>query len=690
MYFSFQIFAQQLQDEGDLPKRQARRASDLCVSCKNSVFLAERLNVNGRLHHRVCFRCARCKSQLSLANYYETEQNQYCCETCPDEAAASGTDTLHSTPVQPTEVSSSSSAIVKSTLPSPLSESESISKDLPENATDKQQRRFLESMVSTPEVVVELTQNTQPVVENEKKGLDVQVSEVVVSPTEVPEVQSDSSGDVVAPVEENRQSEVPESSFVPENKVESVEQFLNPFNNDEAALSIEINVPEITEKDEDVKETEIRYSTATEKETDNVCSEERVEEAHTDKELEAVSELQNDVLKLPDTSLPKSQDATNDSAVSEIIVPKPRRRKSKRSTSPQKKIQGKSNDQYPEELNPFDDDSPTEATPADDSVQSVDDCSFNSGTLQVTPKRVLSAPKVSLNPFGSDDDEDDEGSSSNNSTVVTSSEKIPPSRPPPPVLKSPPHLTSLKASPSPKKRLAPAPPPPKPQRTPSLNSSGESTISRRKSAPPPPTTDLSKSPVPVASENESQSPIPKPRLLTASTPPLPPFPDASEKAHKNLSNLSLQCGVGKDAHGQWKRKKGPAPPRPSPQKRKLRKLPLKEIQQELEDIEVKQLELERQGVQLEQNIRNLTEPEDGTEGVQDGIHIEEMILHLFDLVNEKNELLRRQTELMYIRRQQRLEEEHAELEFQIRCLIEKPNSEKSDEDKLREEELIER
>lgn len=120
-------------------------------------------------------------------------------------------------------------------------------------------------------------------------------------------------------------------------------------------------------------------------------------------------------------------------------------------------------------------------------------------------------------------------------------------------------------------------------------------------------------------------------------------------------------------------------------------MPLKVIQLELEDIEVKQVELERQGVQLEESIRSLTEPEDGSEpSLTSGVHVEEMILQLFDLVNEKNELLRRQTELMYIRRQQRLEEEHAELEWQIRCLMEKPGGEKTDEDRLREEELINR
>jgi len=163
-----------------------------------------------------------------------------------------------------------------------------------------------------------------------------------------------------------------------------------------------------------------------------------------------------------------------------------------------------------------------------------------------------------------------------------------------------------------------------------------------------------------------------------------------EKSEKEMSNLTVQCNVNKDSHGQWKRKKGPAPPRPLPQKRQLRKLPVKMIQQELEDIEVKQLELERQGVALEQNIRSISDPDDTGDRSSSSIEVEEQILQLFDLVNEKNELLRRQTELMYIRRQQRLEEEHAELEFQIRCLMEKPSGEKTDEDRLREEELIQR
>lgn len=45
---------------------------------------------------------------------------------------------------------------------------------------------------------------------------------------------------------------------------------------------------------------------------------------------------------------------------------------------------------------------------------------------------------------------------------------------------------------------------------------------------------------------------------------------------------------------------------------------------------------------------------------------------------------------MLLRRQQRLEEEHAEVEYQIRCLMAQNESTKTDFDKQREEALIQR
>lgn len=58
---------------------------DPCAVCRLPVFLAEKLVIARVPYHRTCFRCARCDNQLMPGNYYETEEGQYCCETCPDE-----------------------------------------------------------------------------------------------------------------------------------------------------------------------------------------------------------------------------------------------------------------------------------------------------------------------------------------------------------------------------------------------------------------------------------------------------------------------------------------------------------------------------------------------------------------------------------------------------------------------------
>lgn len=65
------------------PRTGIRR--EPCAVCGMPVFLAEKLMISRTPYHRTCFRCARCGNQLTPGNYYETEEGQYCCETCPDE-----------------------------------------------------------------------------------------------------------------------------------------------------------------------------------------------------------------------------------------------------------------------------------------------------------------------------------------------------------------------------------------------------------------------------------------------------------------------------------------------------------------------------------------------------------------------------------------------------------------------------
>ncbi|XP_070506127.1 protein-methionine sulfoxide oxidase mical3b isoform X2 [Chironomus tepperi] len=163
--------------------------------------------------------------------------------------------------------------------------------------------------------------------------------------------------------------------------------------------------------------------------------------------------------------------------------------------------------------------------------------------------------------------------------------------------------------------------------------------------------------------------------------------------------------INKSSHGKWKRRKGPAPSLPGfaiPQRRVLQMLPLQEIRHELEVIEVQQQGLEKQGVMLEKMIRERCEgvgdnrtTEELLESLPSGNaknpkEVEELILQLFELVNEKNELFRRQAELMYLRRAHRLEEEQADVEYEIRTLMAQPEQNKTDSDKTKEEALIAR
>lgn len=332
---------------------------------------------------------------------------------------------------------------------------------------------------------------------------------------------------------------------------------------------------------------------------------------------------------------------------------------------------------YPEDLNPFGDaEESEEKLPEDaseDSPQTVEEEKeeikesskkestnpFGSESEEEIEEKPLlqqpppKPPRLSLNPFGSDfEDDEEEGG------VVKPKPRKKRHAPPPPTMTSSPKVT----------------PPPRPPPPFTKSKKDEDNLNRRSQ---------------ILEEEESIT-------LTPMSP--------------DKSNLD----------GKWKKKKGPAPPRPIPAKRQVKKLPRKAINSELIDIEIKQTELERQGVDLEKTIRELCEKSDkerAEAGLDNndrdslGPEAEDLIVQLFELVNEKNELFRRQTELMYMKREHRLEEEHADIEHQvshditlllfikilnadlitqIRVLMAKPDALRTDEDKRLEDKLIER
>lgn len=592
------------------------KRSEPCKMCSKPVYILERLHVAGRLLHRTCFKCARCHHQLSIANYYETENGSYCCEMCPDEE------------VIQTEVAEANKKVVRSTsMEEP--EEEEVEEADEVNSLPESQRP--EQPVTKDEIIVEECSDKEEKMEDtvDKEEKSESLKEANENTTEAVEVTSEANEAI---------SEANEVAN--EAKSESEEDEKNIIEDAEEKIYAELVVSE-----------EVQAEIA--------CQDPMDDKEASDDEIQKDKESCDEPHM--DAPLPEC-DQLNDNQLDNIKDNEEHPTKASETTEPIKDEDQE--ESYPEDLNPFgDDETEPVATPiakpastnpfgSDESEEEVEELCDSAAKLnQSQPEIVVPPPKpprLSLNPFGSDFEDEDEDE--------------PSSRP--------------KTSSAPrKKRQAPAPP------------------------------------------TMTSSPIPTPRT-SLQPPPRPPPPasmtSVGRKNQKDEDNLNRRSQILEEedvinltpmspdkAHldGQWKKKKGPAPPRPLPPKRQVKKLPRKAVNMELMDIEVKQQELERQGVDLEKTIREVTEKSDkerAEAGLDNndrdslGPEAEDLIVQLFELVNEKNELFRRQTELMYMKREHRLEEEHADIEHQIRVLMAKPDALRTDDDKKLEEKLIER
>ncbi|XP_072539544.1 MICAL-like protein 1 isoform X2 [Salminus brasiliensis] len=134
--------------------------------------------------------------------------------------------------------------------------------------------------------------------------------------------------------------------------------------------------------------------------------------------------------------------------------------------------------------------------------------------------------------------------------------------------------------------------------------------------------------------------------------------------------------------------KGPRPARPPAPghgfpliKRKVQSdqyIPVEDIHVEMGALERQLDELEHRGVELEQKLRDCSNEE----------HEERMLVDWFTLIHEKHLLVRREAELVYTAKQQHLEERQADVEYELRCLLNKPEKEWSDDDRDREKQLM--
>ncbi|KAK2833796.1 hypothetical protein Q5P01_017685 [Channa striata] len=102
-----------------------------------------------------------------------------------------------------------------------------------------------------------------------------------------------------------------------------------------------------------------------------------------------------------------------------------------------------------------------------------------------------------------------------------------------------------------------------------------------------------------------------------------------------------------------------------------------ELQLEMAELE-KQLEaLEQRGVELEKKLKNCRNDKEEMQ----------MLTEWFSLIHKRHVLVCRDTELVYLSQQQKLEEKQADVEHNLRCLLNKPESDWSPEDQKREKEL---
>ncbi|KAH1003211.1 MICAL-like protein 2 [Dendroctonus ponderosae] len=520
---------------------RARR--EPCAHCDLPVFIAERLKVDGRVYHRACFRCARCSHPLSLANYYQTEGGEFCCEVCPDEVQPAMARPLSDEEKSSMAAPDLYSSHCEAALEQPLDDDLKRSATLTPTATARS-LFFLSHMeaeqgtLALPFKEAELKRELE---EDARAGEEARLEDPPAPERAEPGRPEEEPDTPVAPAEE-------------ENK--EVNEKADP---DDAPAPVE---------EAELKDTSLEEEQGP---VDAPFSQEEVEPASPP------GEERGDAQSVEGGVTVEVAPAPEEVKVTPSLVPF-----------------------YPLELNPFGEEEEERPVPA-----------------ARTKKRATLSPPTPSNPFEEEDDDE-----------ITAKPEA--------------HGSSSSLS---SRKKKPAPPPP-----PSLGGTMRSRKTKR--APLPPTV--------------------SPRRLIAA-------PEMSPDEFQPLEE-------DKSAAGRWKRRRAASPPRPVPPKRSVPPLPLPEIRRELESIEVQQRGLENQGVRLEQIIRERSEG--GNPDDRAPPDVEDLILQLFELVNEKTELFRRQAELMYLRRQQRLEEEQAEVEHHIRCLMAQPESSKTDYDKVMEETLI--
>lgn len=55
-----------------------RRDGDYCAHCDKKVYFVEKLEMDGLVFHKACFRCGECNTKLTARTYAKASGNVYC------------------------------------------------------------------------------------------------------------------------------------------------------------------------------------------------------------------------------------------------------------------------------------------------------------------------------------------------------------------------------------------------------------------------------------------------------------------------------------------------------------------------------------------------------------------------------------------------------------------------------------
>ncbi|NXQ32879.1 MILK1 protein, partial [Alaudala cheleensis] len=193
--------------------------------------------------------------------------------------------------------------------------------------------------------------------------------------------------------------------------------------------------------------------------------------------------------------------------------------------------------------------------------------------------------------------------------------------------------------------------------------------------PPKPPAGASHTPILLASDGGAGSP------KTSSSPKLQLKSSCKENPFNRKPSPVASPSAKKPPKGS-KPVRPPAPGHGFPLiKRKVQTdqyIPEEDICGEMDAIEHQLDELEHRGVALEEKLRSteIDNPEDN------------LLVDWFKLIHEKHMLVRHESELIYIFKQQNLEQRQSDVEYELRCLLNKPEKDWTDEDREREKVLM--